>query len=96
MFERFELCYLFSKSRRDLKTLNHGKLTIRVRCPIFGHPALIVADEKLFCNICEWNVSFEIVSAFEWRLIIFVACLAYGIYKVRKPRMTQLGQGVHS
>ena len=33
------------------------------------------ASEKYFCHNYEWTVSFEIVSAFEWWLMIFVACL---------------------
>ena len=54
---------------------------------------IIFADKKKYCNNCEWNVSFEIVWAFEWRFIILVACLKL-LYKVRKPRMTRLGQDV--
>ena len=38
-------------------------------------------------------MSFEIVSAFELGLNIF---LAYSIYKLQKPTITKLGQGVRS
>ena len=40
------------------------------------------------------HISFEIVSAFEWSFIIFRTMATDSIYKVRKPRMTKLGQGV--
>ena len=55
-----------------------------VVCPIFGHTALTFSSVKydfytwkIVCNKCEWTVSFEIVLAFEWSFIIFVAWLQH-------------------
>ena len=45
----------------------------RVVSPNFGHPALrhlqyndFLQAKNSFFNNCEWTVSFEVVSAFEW------------------------------
>ena len=61
----------------------HGQ-RYRVACPNFGHSAQtssftkynIFAGEKTLNN-SEWTASLEIVSAFEWCSIIFVACLQH-------------------
>ena len=65
-----------------------------VACPNFGHPAKTLSFTQY--RFCRWkiilqklwiNCRFEIVSAFEWWFIIFVA---YSIYKVFKSRRTKL------
>ena len=72
----------------------------RVVCPNFRHPALFSSFTKyiffqvkiVFQNFwmdCQFLNYFSLRGWF----IIFVA-YAYSIYKVRKPRMTNLGQGV--
>ena len=71
-------------------------------CPNLGHPVPTslftkynFLQAKNRWNNCEWTVSFEIVSAFEWLFMFFVTCLQH-LYKGRKPRMTMLWQGVRS
>ena len=44
--------------------------------------------KKLIWKNCEWTVSFEFISAFEWWFVIFAT--------VCKPKMTKLRQGVRS
>ena len=72
-------------------------LVSSVVCPNFGHPAQTSSltkykffKLKIIGNNYELTVRFEIVSVFEWRVIIFVACLQH----LHKPGTTKLGQSV--
>ena len=70
--EQFSLALSFSLS-----------LCGRIVCPNFGHQVITSSftkykfwKRKKVLQQCEWTVRFEIVLAFEWRFIIFIACLA--------------------